>query len=164
MLQIALGWTDSHLHHFLIGPTSRDWQTAPFLTPYDIAEGDHGIPEADVRLDQVLHNPGDQLFYTYDFGDNWQHTLRLETIQPWVDHDPVAVCLDGRRACPPEDVGGIPGYHDMLATLAGHPTPDTEDHPDWADQLRAWLPPGYDPDVFTADQVNQQLQIGTHQT
>jgi len=157
MLQVALGWTDSHLHHFVMGPGELDRKVQPFLTPFDVEEGDRGILEADVRLDQVLAQPGDRLFYEYDFGDGWEHTIRLESIEAWRDGDPVAACTGGRRACPPEDVGGVGGFGELLEILAG----DTADKdPDWVKQLLDWLPPGYDPSAFSLSEVNEQLSAG----
>lgn len=158
ILQVAMGWTDSHLHHFVMGPDSRDvYGLQNFLTRYDIEEGDEGIAEADVRLDQVLAKPGHRLFYEYDFGDGWWHTITLEKVEPWRDGDQDAFCLTGRRACPPEDVGGIGGYGEMLRMLAG----DTDDlDSEWVEQVLTWLPPGYDPDTFSVTEVNDQLAAG----
>ena len=105
----------------------------------------------------MLAKPGDGLFYEYDFGDGWQHTLRLEAVEPWQDGDPVASCLAGERACPPEDVGGLGGLGEMLEILAG----DTADKdPSWVEQLLDWLPDGYDPAVFAIDEVNERLSDG----
>ena len=114
-LQVAMGWTDTHLHQFQAGPDRTDVRMMPFLTAYDLEEGeDDGIPEAGVRLDEVLAEAGHRVFYEYDFGDGWHHTIKLEEVLPWRDGDQVAHCLDGRRACPPEDVGGLWGYYEWL--------------------------------------------------
>ena len=105
VIQSAMGWSDMHLHHFQMGPDAKDFRVVPFLTPFDLEEGEtDGTLEADVRLDQVIAKPGHRLFYEYDFGDSWHHTIKLEKVEPWVDGDPVAVCVTGRRACPPEAV------------------------------------------------------------
>lgn len=156
ILQVAMGWTDSHLHHFMMGPGVLDREIAPFLTPFDLEDGDDGTLEADVRLDQVLAKPKDRLYYEYDFGDGWDHTIRLEKVEPWTDGDPLAICTAGARACPPEDVGGIPGYHEMLAMLAG----DTDGmDPAWIETRIDWLDEDYDPRVFSIDDVNELLNI-----
>lgn len=158
ILQIAMGWTNSHLHQFKMGPASKDYQMTPFLTAYDIdVEGETaGIPERDVRLDQVLAEPGHRLFYEYDFGDGWEHTIKLESVERFSDGDPEAHCVTGRRACPPEDVGGLPGYEHAVAGLRGEPT----DGPEWTRHLLDWLPPDWDPEHFDADDVNDQLRQG----
>ena len=158
IIQVAMGWTDSHLHHFQIGPAARDWHVDPFLTRFDLDEGDEGITEDTVRLDQVITHPGDRLYYDYDFGDNWQHTLRLEKVEPWNPGDPLAVCTGGRRACPPEDIGGIHGYHEALEALAGRIPPGADDG--WAQELLTWLPPDYDPAAFSITDTNTQLAAG----
>jgi len=153
ILQVAVGWADSHLHQLGMGPRARDPLLEPFLTPYDLSEGEQGIPEAGVHLDQVLGAAGDRLYYDYDFGDDWKHTIKLEKVEPWADGDPVAACLDGRRACPPEDVGGLWGYQEMLEALAGPVDPDDEEV---AERL-AWLPPGFDPEKFSVAETDLLL-------
>lgn len=154
ILQVTMGWTDSHLHHFQMGPDAKDFRMVPFLTDYDREEGEtDGLYEGDVRLDEVLAEPGHRLFYEYDFGDSWSHTVKLEKVEPWVPDAPKAVCVTGRRACPPEDVGGIPGYEEACAVVRGEPIDD----PDWASQIRDWLPEGYDPEHFDAEEVNEAL-------
>ncbi len=154
VLQVAMGWTDSHLHQFIAGPGPLDRAVQPFLNPFDVMEGEVGIDEADVRLDQVLGTAGDQLHYEYDYGDGWQHTIQLEEITDWAAGEADAACLAGESACPPEDCGGIGGHAVIVDLLAGRT--DTID-PEWAEDLRRWLPPAYDPDAFDADEVNDQL-------
>lgn len=151
VLQTAMGWTDSHLHHFLAGP-ERYSGVQPFLTDYDEEEGDEGTNERDVRLDQVLVEVGDSLFYEYDFGDGWEHTIRLEALEEYDASAPRARLLDGRRACPPEDCGGIGGYEDLLATMA-EPAPDPHQR-----QRLEWLG-DYAPDAFSAEETDELLQL-----
>lgn len=158
VIQSAMGWTDIHLHHFQMGPDAKDFRVVPFLTPFDLEEGEtDGTLEAEVRLDEVIGEPRQRLFYTYDFGDSWHHTLTLEKVEPGIEGDPVAVCVAGRRACPPEDVGGIPGYEEILAALAGRIDPDEAE---WMAERLAWLPVGFDPAAFDLDEVNRALQEG----
>ena len=158
VIQAAMGWSDMHLHHFQMGPDAKDVRLVPFLTPFDVEEGEtDGTLESDVRLDQVVGEPGHRLFYEYDFGDGWHHTIKLEKVEPWVDGDPVAVCVAGRRACPPEDVGGIPGYQEVLAALQGHVESDEAER--MAEKLE-WLPVRFDPAAFDLDEVNRALQEG----
>lgn len=122
IMQVAFGWTDSHLHQFGSGPAHYDPATEHYLGPFQVEEGDPGVPEEDVRLDEVLTEPGDKLFYDYDFGDGWQHTIRLEAILPRPSSAPRAVCIAGRRDGPPEDCGGVGGYELITAASdRGHP-------------------------------------------
>ena len=121
-MQVAFGWTDSHLRQFGSGPGHYDPETEDYLCPYQVEEGDPGVPEEDVRLDEVLAEPGDKLFYDYDFGDGWKHTIRLEAILPRPSSSPRAVCSAGRRDGPPEDCGGAGAYELIsAATDPGHP-------------------------------------------
>jgi len=93
---------------------------------------DRGVDERDVRLDAVLAEPGDRLVYLYDYGDDWRHALKLEAVRPRRDGEPAAACIGGRRACPPEDCGGIDGYESLVeaggdfAVAYGYDLPDGE--------------------------------------
>ena len=79
-----------------------------------------------MRLDEVLVDAGDKLFYDYDFGDDWQHTIRLEAVLPRRDSGPRAVCVAGRRDGPAEDCGGVYAYELISAAT----DPDNPDHAD----------------------------------
>ena len=96
VLQVAMGWQDGHLHKFGVGADRRT--RAYFVTRFDLSEGDDGLVEDGVRLDQVVSGKGDRLFYDYDFGDGWEHVLVVEDV---LDDPPSApVCLAGKMACP----------------------------------------------------------------
>ena len=157
VIQAAMGWTDSHLHRFR---TSNDRNAPEFLTQFDLDEGDEGMLEDDVRLDQILSAEGDRLWYDYDFGDNWQHVLRVEKV---LDSPPSApVCVGGKLACPPEDCGGVWGYsqladwvrRDYDAALRPEVFESTAEG-------RAWLPDGWHPDVFDIDETNELITAVT---
>ncbi|MGH3588437.1 MAG: plasmid pRiA4b ORF-3 family protein, partial [Pseudonocardia sp.] len=120
VIQAAFGWTDSHLHRFGCGPEYFSHDTEYYLCPFDVAEGETGIAEDQVRLDEVLVEIGDKLFYTYDFGDDWQHTIMLEAIVCHKDSAPRVICTAGRRPGPAEDCGGVYGYE--LIAAATDPT------------------------------------------
>lgn len=107
VLQLAFGWSDSHLHRFSLGGHPFAPASQLFLCPFDVEESeDHGMPAGDVRLDEVLQEPGDVLHYAYDYGDAWELTLRVEAVSPATAESPAATVVDGRRAAPPEDSGG----------------------------------------------------------
>jgi len=122
VLQTAFGWTNSHLHQFTLTDDRHGQETVGILTPFDVEEGDVGVLESELRLDQFLAKTGDTLRYTYDFGDDWEHTVTLESFEA-VDALPEAGaptdatvrCLAGRRLGPPEDIGGIHSYEQILA-------------------------------------------------
>jgi hypothetical protein len=95
---VVMGWTDSHLHEFTIGGQR-------FGQPSRESPGYYVIPERSVRLDHVIYPSNTRFEYLYDFGDGWQHEVRVEKMlaaEPGV-HYPR--CLTGARACPPEDCG-----------------------------------------------------------
>ena len=111
VLQVAFDWTDSHLHRFSLGGGAFDHDSQLFLCPYDVDnkewDEDDGLPAAATRLDETLTEPGDVLHYLYDYGDNWQLTLRLEEVLPAENDCPAALVVDGERAAPPEDCGHL---------------------------------------------------------
>jgi len=131
VLQTAFGWTDSHLHRFSSSPDVYDPATVNYLMPFEIDEGEPGVPEGAVRLGELLVDAGDRLTYTYDFGDDWTHTLELESTLPRTDSAPRAVCTAGERPGPPEDCGGVDGYEAWCA--AADPS-----HPDHAAALASF--------------------------
>lgn len=121
VLQGAFGWNDSHLHRFSLGGKPFADESQLFLCPFDVEENeDEGIPDHLVRLDEVLQDTGDTLAYVYDYGDYWELTLRLEQVRPATEDAPLAVCVDGQRAAPPEDSGGS-AHVDALAKLLDDP-------------------------------------------
>lgn len=165
-VQAAFGWTDTHLHRFGSGPpTDRD--TEYYLCPFDAEEGSIGIPEQEVRLDEVLVDVGDRLYYEYDYGDDWRHTIKVEAVLDRDANAPRAVCTAGRRPDPPEDCGGVYGYELLVA--ASDPT-----HPDHAGAT-AEIADIYGDDVdwdlrtptpFDIDETNAALAargLGDHQ-
>jgi hypothetical protein len=88
--------------------------------------------------------------YQYDFGDDWQHTVQVEKIRPAAPDTLVLSCLAGKRACPPEDCGGIPGYAQLLRILKN------PRHPEYG-ELRQWAGRRFDPEGFDPEAVNKKL-------
>ncbi|MDZ8274800.1 plasmid pRiA4b ORF-3 family protein [Microbacterium aquimaris] len=120
VMQAAFGWSESHLHRFSVGGDGWDRGAQLFLCPFDVDEGeDDGVPEQEVRLDEVVAGAGDRLFYLYDYGDNRQVVLRVEDVRATDGVVPLAVCVDGRRAAPPEDSRGLEGAE--LLAIQGDP-------------------------------------------
>lgn len=158
VLQMAFAWRGYHLHRFWPG-SARDWRGPHFLTEMDISEGEDGISESEVRLDQVLRRAGDRLFYTYDFGDEWNHTITLEAVEPADDTGdgidlPAAVCLAGRRAGPLEDSGGPGAYQELVEARQQDPTLSQLE-----EYRRDWVPTDWDPEEFDLGTVNQALAL-----
>jgi hypothetical protein len=155
VIQAAMGWTDSHLHRFRTG---SDHRSAYFVTSFDLEEGDDGVPEDDVRLDQLVDAEGDRLWYEYDFGDGWDHVLTVEKV---LDDSPAQVrCTGGRGACPPEDCRGVGGYEELATWVRGGYAEELlpevfED----AAHAHGWLPLDWHPDQLTVEQVNAALSL-----
>ncbi|MGI8696821.1 MAG: plasmid pRiA4b ORF-3 family protein [Mycobacteriales bacterium] len=158
VIQAAFGWTDSHLHRFASGREHHDRDTEYYLSPFEVDEDEAGIPEGEVRLDEVLVKQGEKLFYVYDFGDDWEHTIALEAVLPREEGTPRAVCTAGRRPGPAEDCGGVPGYE--LISAATDPT-DPDPVGAIAELARVFGddidPAAYCPTAFDVDEVNGVL-------
>ncbi len=155
VIQAAMGWCDSHLHRFR---TRNDYRSPYFITQFDLDEGEDGVLEDDIRLDQMVAAEGDQLWYEYDFGDGWDHALSVEAV---LDEPPAIVrCTGGRRACPPEDCGGIGGYEELAAWVgSGYDDALLPDVFDNAAHARDWLPLDWHPDHFDVEEINAALAV-----
>lgn len=153
VLQVAMGWEDGHLHKFGVGADRRT--RAYFVTGFDVSQGDEGIVEGDVRLDQVVSAKGDRLFYDYDFGDGWEHVVLVEEVLD--DPPPALVCLTGKMACPPEDCGGLGGYEELADWVRGGYDRRATPMGLGAEEMRAWLPQDWHPDQFSVDKINDAL-------
>ncbi|RYV49395.1 plasmid pRiA4b ORF-3 family protein [Pengzhenrongella frigida] len=93
-----------------------------------------------LRLDALLHDVGDTLLYAYDFGDGWDHTVRLDEVLPLPDGGAPARCTAGARACPPEDCGGTGGYEDLLAAAADPARLDPDERAELDHRLAHYFP------------------------
>jgi hypothetical protein len=142
ILQIIMGWSDYHLHEFIIDGVS------------------YGVPdkegmfevnnEKNIRLSQVVSEERAKFIYIYDFGDNWQHKILIEKILPLEPDMQYPICIKGKRACPPEDCGGAGGYDDFLETI------QDPNHPEH-DEMLEWAGGSFDPEVFDIDEINREL-------
>lgn len=145
IMQIVMGWDDAHLHMFTIEGLS-------YSDPAVDVSGDLGtINEANYKLSQVIHREGQRFKYEYDFGDSWNHTLLVEKILSPVEGLRYPLCLQGRRACPPEDVGGVWGYKNFLEALRD---PSHDEHEEYG----SWISKSYDPEAFDLEGVNARLR------
>jgi hypothetical protein len=144
MVQAGMGWHNCHLHAFKIddidyGEPDPNW-------------GDLEIEdETSVRLDEAAREEGMQFLYTYDFGDGWEHIIRVEKILAPDPDVKYPVCRAGKRACPPEDCGGIWGYEEFLEAIRD---PDHEEH----ERMLEWIGGSFDPDAFDLAETNASLK------
>jgi hypothetical protein len=142
-IQIAMGWTDSHLHQFVVGGIC-----------YGMPDPDWGdmetLDETRYKLNQIMRAEKDSIIYEYDFGDGWEHKITLEKILPFDQKTRLPQCVKGKGACPPEDVGGIWGYYDFLEAIADPSHPEHED-------FKEWVGGDFDAQAFDIDETNSLL-------
>jgi hypothetical protein len=154
VVQLAMGWRDAHLYHFMVGNRSESvrFYGDPDLLDIDLMQQAEGrfINDLNVPIDHLLVNRNDWIRYEYDFGDGWIHRLTLEDIhvQP-LKLARLPRCVAGRRACPPEDSGGVPGYEQVLEILANPAHPEHQ-------ELLVWIG-SFDQKRFDLDAVNAEL-------
>jgi hypothetical protein len=142
VLQVAMGWTDTHLHQF---------HAEGLRFGVVDSEMDRGMmSDRRVALLQIAPRVAARLVYEYDFGDGWTHDIRVEKILDGDDDVVTPTCVGGSMACPPEDCGGVHGYADLLDAIAD---PGHSRH----DELMEWLGRPFDPETFDRDAVNAVL-------
>jgi hypothetical protein len=149
-IQTAMGWTNSHLHSFEIkGQLFGD----PMLMEENFEEMGYE-DSTTTKLSDILPKSGEsfRFDYEYDFGDGWKHNVLFEGCLRAEKGTRYPLCLEGERACPPEDVGGIDGYQEYLAALAD---PKHEEHQSWME----WRGP-FDPEKFDAEAATRAMRRG----
>lgn len=142
ILQDVMGWTNSHLHQFRVGRTYYG----------------ESVPEADfyvederkISLGQAAPGAKKKIVYEYDFGDGWEHEVLVEKVlepEPGVRYP---VCIAGKRACPPEDCGGVWGYEEFLKAIRD---PKHPEH----DSMLEWVGGKFDAEEFDLEFINEEL-------
>ncbi|AMK26152.1 MULTISPECIES: plasmid pRiA4b ORF-3 family protein [Sphingobium] len=149
VLQVAFGWTDSHLHQFHVGGLTVG---APEFNEDDLY-GPRTFEATGVRLQDLAFpyeaDPTLTIIYEYDFGDCWRHQICLRR-QPRENGTAYPRCVAGRRSGPPEDVGGYSGYADFLEAWLD---PAHEEHK----AMRRWAGRKFDPERFDLDATNKAI-------
>ena len=145
ILQAVMGWTNSHLHRFLIRGAQYGIPDESGLAPRKTMD------EHKHRLKDLVSRKASRIIYEYDFGDLWTHELLVENILPPRAGVWYPVCHAGARACPPEDVGGIAGYENFLAAI------NNPRHPERQEYLE-WIGGRFDPAAFDVNEVNRRLR------
>lgn len=149
-IQDAFGWTNSHLHQFIYTDAHTDGiVNKPSIIGIPIEpefEDDVPVlPGWKYKIKYYIENKISKIEYTYDFGDNWQHTIELEEILEPVKGFKYPICVDGARACPPEDCGGPHGYTGLLETLFDPSDPEHENTVAWVGSIKGCT---FDPEQF----------------
>ena len=140
-IQDSMGWLDCHLHHFYM-KHPKTLGKKYIAIPDDTGWSDLDISASwDTQISSYFSLKNPQAEYVYDFGDNWEHLVTLEKILPSEKDQIYPRCIKGKRACPPEDCGGIWGYVDLLEILSD---PNHEEHKSRSE----WLGRDFDADEF----------------
>ncbi len=132
IVQAAMGWEDYHLWEFETGDRR-------YGLPDPEWPDDELAAAKNIKLGALIERGVREMTYTYDMGDNWEHAIAVEAVRPGDPDAKYPRFIDGARRCPPEDVGGVPGYENFLEAIAD---PDHEEH----GELRQWYGGPYDPD------------------
>jgi hypothetical protein len=150
-IQTAMGWTNSHLHQFEIG---RKRYGDPEML--DDEWSDSKVTSTlDTQLSDLLggKRPPRKIRYMYDFGDGWEHLIEFEGAAPLESSKKYPCCMDGARACPPEDCGGVWGYAHFLEVMGN---PKHEEH----EFLSEWIGGEFDPDEFSPAEATKAMRKG----
>lgn len=139
-IQTAMGWEGGHLHVFDIDGASYG----------DRAEVDDVADERRQTLGGMMKSGVARFRYIYDFGDDWEHVVAIEKTVPAAEGTSYPRCVAGKRACPPEDCGGVWGYQELLDCLSD------PGHPGRAERLE-WLGDEFDPEDFSVVVANATL-------
>ncbi|SMF66636.1 pRiA4b ORF-3-like protein [Paenibacillus barengoltzii] len=146
IIQSVMGWENYHLYEFHVKEKVIGLPDPTFehIEDREVLNARREIVQKHVHEENTVFT------YVYDFGDDWQHTVTLIKIDASTS-DPAPLCLDGARGCPQEDVGGVWGHQHMLEVLL------TPNHPE-RDHFIGWVREGYDPEHFSCEEVNQELE------
>jgi hypothetical protein len=140
----TMGWSGGHLHQFYIGGKF-------YNVPYEEAGFTRTIDEREVKLSDLMKKEIKKFQYEYDMGDGWEHELILEKAIEPDKNVSYPACIDGKRACPPEDCGGIPGYEEFLKAILNPKHPEHE-------SMLEWIGEAFDPEKFDINEVNESLK------
>jgi hypothetical protein len=147
IIQATMGWTNSHLHSFTI-----DDEEYGMILPELGFDDEFVVHDENLtNLDQIIPGEKFKFPYLYDFGDSWEHEILVEKVLLIDPTQTYPTCLKARRACPPEDCGGIWGYAEFCETIQN---PDHEDH----ESMLEWIGGSYDPEAADLPEINLRLK------
>lgn len=150
-IQTAMGWTNSHLHHFYIN--EERYGDSELLD--DGFEEFEGVDSTKTRVSKILPKKNNRFvfMYEYDFGDGWAHEVLFEGCPPVDSKAKYPLCLEGERACPPEDCGGVWGYGDFIKAISD------KSHAEHKDMLE-WVGGRFDPEEFDPVAATKEMKKG----
>jgi hypothetical protein len=147
ILQEIMGWTNSHLFSFDVRGIE-----------YSAADEEFGDEMSDdfedariTTLESFHLKTNSKIKYIYDFGDYWEHTIKVEKVVEANSLSQIPHCIEGARNCPPEDCGSVPGYYDLVAAMKNLDS-------DEAKELIEWLGGTYDSKFFDINEINSILK------
>jgi hypothetical protein len=146
IIQIAMGWSNSHMHEFTVGNTCYGVPDKSFADTAPAV-----VSEKRATLSTCVAASVKSFRYVYDFGDSWEHNLKVEKI---LVADPALrypVCLAGANACPPDDIGGPPGYQNFVQAISDSAHPEHQ-------EMLEWCGGSFDPYAFDLESVNADLK------
>ena len=142
IIQTTMGWMNGHLHHFMVG---NEFYNPP--SEWD----DFGINYTGMKIKDFLFIKGEKINYEYDFGDSWIHELKLEKIKEKEQEIKYPRCIKGKRACPPEDCGGIWGYMELESIMKDKKHEQYE-------EMEEWLGGELDTEKFELERINEKFK------
>ena len=149
----AMGWSDYHLHQFYAGG-GRSTVYSTVKTDdgdFDTAWGPKPLWGGDYSIGHLLKAAKDKVMFEYDFGDSWEHDVVLSKVEDYADcEQPKVRLVGGKRACPPEDCGGVWGYCELCEAMK-HP------YSARAREQKEWLGYKYDPEEFWLEDVQEDI-------
>jgi hypothetical protein len=150
-VQTAMGWTNSHLHHFKVG---GQLYGDPDLMQENFEEMGYE-DSTTTRISDILPKTGRRFrfVYEYDFGDSWDHEVLFEGVLRADPRVKYPLCLEGERACPPEGVGGVWGYADFLEAIQN---PGHKEH----EGMLEWVGGSFDAEEFDPEQATREMRQG----
>lgn len=147
----AMGWYNSHLHQFVTKGRAEYYATAKKDDDEDNFWGMHRLWGGDYTIAHLLKAEKEKVTFEYDFGDGWEHDVVLSKVEDYAEGEPLVVRLiGGKRACPPEDCGGVWGYNDLCEAMQ-HP------YSKRAKEMKAWLGYRFDPEEFWLDDAQDDI-------
>lgn len=150
-IQTAMGWTNSHLHEFMINGIRHG---DPELIGGDWMDEQPFVDSLMEKISSIVisHGKSFSFYYEYDFGDSWDHEIKFEGCFRAEEGTKYPICVDGKRNCPPDDVGGIYGYKEYLRAITN---PRHKEHESYLE----WNGP-FDPEKFDVQAITRRMRKG----
>ncbi|MDB5152199.1 MAG: plasmid pRiA4b family protein [Mucilaginibacter sp.] len=146
-IQVAMGWTTSHLFEFI----AEGYKIGILYESMDDYDESNFIDSRNIKLMDLIQEPGETFKYEYDFGDGWEHTVSIEQFVTMENEQQLPICIGGELKCPPEDCGGYHGYYNFLSIMSN------KHHPEYK-ETKMWFGGKYDSNEFNQDKVNKKMK------